>query len=68
MVNSFDFDELTWADEYQDPLARKQISEAYQRRYKPAANPITHPHLYDPLYPPSGYRYDPYYECWVKVA
>ena len=67
MVN-FDLDELTWADEYQDPLTRAAITEAYNRRFKPQPTPLTHPHLYDPLSPPMGYRYDPYYECWVKTS
>jgi hypothetical protein len=63
------YDELIegrWADEYLDPAQRDRISREYQLRYRPLPTPITHPEQYDPLDPPRGYRYDPYYEIWSR--
>ena len=53
-----------WADSYTDPLQRTQIAAAYRDRWTPRITPLTQPHLFDPLSPPPGWRYDPYYECW----
>ena len=55
-----------WADQYADELLRDYIRQSYNARYRAAPTPYTHPELFDPLNPPAGYRYDPYYECWVK--
>jgi len=61
-----DLIEGQWADQYTDFKHRDRISSEYQRRYCPRPTPITHPEQFDPLNPPSGYRYDPYYEIWCK--
>lgn len=68
-----DWDTLTeglWADEYSDSTVRDQIKTQYLQRH-PAyrrPTPLTHPELFDPLRPPQGWRYDPYYETWFKFG
>lgn len=59
--------EGSWADQYADEIMRDYIRTEYRARWAPKPTPITHPHMYDPLTPPEGWRYDPYYECWVKL-
>jgi len=56
------------ADQYQDPRTRDQITKEYTARWitKPPQTPATNPELFDPLNPPSGWHYDPYYELWLK--
>jgi hypothetical protein len=54
-----------YADDYKDDSIKKEILKTYQQRYK--ETPATHPEKYSPLEPPQGWRYDPYYECWVKL-
>ena len=56
-----------WADEIQDPILRTQIQIAYRQKYCAEPTPFTHPERYDPLQPPEGWRYDPYYECWIQL-
>lgn len=58
-----------WADSYTDPVLRQQIAQEYQERYckEPINTPHSHPELFDPLAPPEGWHYDPYYECWVQL-
>lgn len=56
-----------YADSYTDPEAIKIIKENYTKRWVPDPNPYTHPALFDPLNPPNGWRYDPFYETWVKI-
>jgi len=58
--------ETTWADEYADELLRSYIRAEYKKRYMPETTPLTHPQIYDPCDPPQGWRYDPYYEIWIK--
>ncbi len=64
--------EGVYADEYPEYDGvgpRTQIRRAYAARWTdPAANPtpLTHPWLFDPCEPPQGWRYDPYYECWIN--
>ena len=59
--------ESGYADQYREPKTRQEILNAYQRRWRPPSyTPDTHPWLYDPLSPPQGWRYDPYYEIWIK--
>jgi len=70
MFSTAEFDGLyegKWADEYANELLRACISENYNYLYKKSPTPMTHPELYDPLDPPEGYRYDPYYEIWIKL-
>jgi len=59
--------ESTWADQYADELLRDYIRTEYKKRHSPAETPLTHPQNYDPCEPPNGWRYDPYYELWVKI-
>jgi len=56
-----------YADEYTDENTRSMIVREYQQRYSPKMTTQTHPEFYNPLDPPSGWRYDPYYELWVKL-
>jgi hypothetical protein len=53
------------AEQYVDPQTRAQIARDYEARWRPKTTPSTHPELFDPLDPPQGWRYDPYYECWI---
>ncbi len=55
------------AHEIKDETIRKEIAEDYKRRYNPPVTPYTNPEQYDPLNPPSGWAYDPYYECWIQT-
>ena len=59
--------ENTWADQYADELVRDYIRTEYKKRHAPEVTPLTHPQQYDPCDPPTGWRYDPYDELWVKV-
>lgn len=59
------YHEGKYAHEYKDNVLREKISNEYKQRYMPDPTPITHPELYDPLNPPKGWAYDPYYECWI---
>jgi hypothetical protein len=62
-------EEGPWAHEYTDPVLRQQIQQEYDLRYRRPAipTPYTNPELFDPLTPPEGWYYDPYYECWVQL-
>jgi hypothetical protein len=53
------------AEQYTDPATRARIAEDYDQRWLPKTTPGTHPELFDPLTPPQGWRYDPYYEIWI---
>ena len=56
------------AHTYSDVLVRIQIMEKYQKIYPlPVKTPATHPWLFDPLEPPQGWAWDPYYELWLKT-
>lgn len=55
------------ADEYKDESTREYIRKEYKARYTPKVTPLTHPQNYDPCEPPNGWRYDPYYEIWLKT-
>jgi hypothetical protein len=59
--------EGVWADQYSDPAVRQLITETYLAKYSPEPTPLTTPELYDPLAPPVGWRYDPYYEIWIQL-
>jgi hypothetical protein len=56
------------ADKYTDPEIRRKIAEEYVRRYTPIKSPLTDPLAYDPLNPPQGWLYDPYYELWINCV
>ncbi len=63
------FDSLiegVYAHQYTDTLVRDEISTNYAKRYNPEPDPISHPENFDPLNPPKGWAYDPFYEIWVK--
>ena len=55
------------AHEISDPELRKKIQQDYNRLHKITPTPDTHPENYDPLNPPPGWAYDPYYELWLEV-
>ena len=58
-----------WADQYGES-AQDRIRRDYLRRWHPELQPRTpqtHPWLFDPCEPPEGWRYDPYYETWMKI-
>lgn len=66
-----DFDHLiegVYADQYIDAEIRTSIRDRYQQRWDPVQlqTPDSHPQLFDPLQPPQGWRYDPYYEFWIR--
>lgn len=63
-----DLQEGAWADQYTDPVLRQQIAQRYQQRWQPQPTPVTNPELFDPLEPPPGWRYDPYYEVWMEIT
>lgn len=66
--NEFDpIPEGIMAHQIKDESVRKDIAERYKKKYNPPANPCTHPEQYDPLNPPQGWAYDPYYECWINI-
>ncbi len=55
------------AHEITDESIKTLIVENYNKRYRPEITPYTHPENFDPLNPPSGWAYDPYYECWIET-
>lgn len=65
--------EGVYADQYPEEEGygpRTEIRNAYRKRWPdPNSNPtpLTHPWIYDPCTPPKGWRYDPYYECWINT-
>ena len=56
-----------FAHQYTDEKCRKIITEKYKERYTLVANPVNTPEKYDPLTPPKGWVYDPYYEMWMEI-
>jgi hypothetical protein len=62
-----------YADQYPEEEGmgpRTVIRRAYRSRWpEPDQNPTpqSHPWLFDPCEPPQGWRYDPYYECWINT-
>ncbi len=65
---SFDlYHEGMYAHEYRDTLTREKIASEYKQRYMPDPTPFSHPERYDPLNPPKGWAYDPFYECWIHI-
>ncbi len=67
-ANGFDhLVENQFADEYQDPGTRQRIRDDYLKRHSQEVTPLTDPLKFDPLAPPQGWRYDPYYEIWIKI-
>lgn len=56
-----------YAHNYSDESVRQQIAQDYKKKFTPVITPLTHPEQYDPLNPPQGWIYDPYYELWLKI-
>ncbi len=54
------------AHDYTNVSIKREITEAYNKRHRPVMSPATHPENYDPLFPPEGWSYDPYYEIWIQ--
>jgi hypothetical protein len=54
------------AEQYTDPATRAKITEDYRARWQSPPTPRSNPELFDPLTPPQGWRYDPYYELWIN--
>ena len=54
------------AEQYQDPEIRQYILQRYQEIHRPKVTPLTEPLLFDPLNPPQGWLWDPYYELWYQ--
>jgi len=64
--NSDHLIEGLFADEYTS-TTRMIIAQQYRNKFPtPTETPVTHPWKYDPLNPPQGWRYDPYYELWIE--
>jgi hypothetical protein len=56
------------AHTYDDELVRTRIMKSYQERHPvPVETPYTHPWLFDPLNPPDGWAWDPFYEIWLEI-
>lgn len=55
------------AHTYQDSAIREKISKKYLDHYAKIKTPLTDPLDYDPLDPPPGWAWDPYYEVWVRL-
>ena len=62
-----DLIEGMYAHNYTNKSVRQRISENYKKKFTPVVTPFTHPEQYDPLHPPEGWMYDPYYECWLEI-
>ncbi len=67
--NNIEYDQYIegiYAHEYKDPSIQDKIKLQYKQRYMPTPDPLSHPERFDPLNPPKGWAYDPYYEIWVR--
>ena len=63
---SYPIIEGKFADSYTDPATITMIQERYKEQWPKESTPYTHPALFDPINPPEGWNYDPYYEVWIK--
>ena len=69
-VDSREYDPMiegAHAHQYNNEDVRQRIAQAYKEKYMPITTPLTKPELYDPMNPPEGWAYDPYYEIWLKI-
>ena len=67
--DDFKYDYLiegVYAHHYTNEEVRQKITQAYKEKYTPKVTPLTNPEQYDPLNPPEGWVYDPYYEMWIE--
>ena len=56
-----------YADALKDTSEAIEIKNRYQSRFpRPNPDPDSHPWLFDPFVPPSGWRYDTRYEMWIR--
>ena len=56
-----------YADQYNNQQVRDYIQSEYRKKFPlPKETPETHPWKFDPLDPPEHWRFDPYYEFWIK--
>ena len=56
-----------YAHDYKDDGIRQEIFDTYNKKYRPEPTPLTHPERFNPLNPPEGWAYDPYYEIWIEI-
>lgn len=69
-VDAQEFDPIiegVYAHQYNNEDVRQRITRAYKAKYMPSITPLTNPELYDPMNPPEGWAWDPYYELWLKI-
>lgn len=69
-VDAQEFDPIiegVYAHQYNNEVVRQRITQAYKAKYMPSITPLTNPELYDPMNPPEGWAWDPYYELWLKI-
>ena len=63
-----EFDPITeghMAHEYVDIKEREEITHRYNEYYHNPATPLVNPERFDPLNPPKGWAWDPYYHIWL---
>ena len=68
-VDSGKFDPIRegpMAHEYTDPEAREEITRRYNEYYNKPITPWVNPDKFDPLNPPEGWAFDPYYFIWYR--
>jgi hypothetical protein len=64
------FDHLVegvYADEYTSDDIKQKILNSYRDRHLLKETPASHPEKFNPIIPPMGWKYDPYYECWIEI-
>jgi hypothetical protein len=69
LVGNTKYDDLIegmYAHNYTNESVRQQIAQDYKKKFTPVVSPLTNPEQYDPLNPPKGWMYDPYYEMWIE--
>ena len=59
--------EGVYAHQYDNEEIKNQIRNQYIKTHTPKVTPITDPLKFDPLNPPNGWVYDPYYEFWIEL-
>jgi hypothetical protein len=62
-----DLIEGMYAHNYTNEYVRQKIAQDYKKKFTPVVSPLTNPEQYDPLNPPEGWIYDPYYELWIEL-
>jgi hypothetical protein len=70
LVGNTKYDDLIegmYAHNYTNESVRQKIAQDYKKKFNPVVSPLTNPEQYDPLNPPEGWMYDPYYELWIEL-